>query len=84
MYEKVLPIIKRNDGLPPGYSLCPYMERFKNFITEKYNMKVIFGTHPVPQKYYLTHNRLNTRDNEFLLNSIKLTITDELTRLSYD
>jgi len=61
-----------------------YMEYFKNFIKEKYGMKVIFGTHPVPQKYYITHKNMDTWNTEFLSESIKPTITDKLTRLSYD
>ena len=35
-------------------------------------------------KYYLTHTRLNTWNNEFLLDSINPTLADELTRLNYD
>jgi predicted metal-binding protein len=71
-------------GLLVGYPPCPYMEYFKNFIPEKYGMKVIMGTHPIPQKYFLTHNLLETWNNEFLKNSIKGTITDEIMRLRYD
>jgi len=71
-------------GLLVGYPPCPYMEYFKNFITEKYKVKVIFGTHPVPQKYFEIHTKLNTWNNSFLLDSVKLTLTDELTRLKYD
>jgi len=71
-------------GFLVGYPPCPYMEYFKNFITEKYKVKVIFGTHPVPQKYFEIHTKLNTWNNSFLLDSVKLTLTDELTRLKYD
>jgi predicted metal-binding protein len=71
-------------GLLVGYPPCPYMEHFKNFIPEKYGMKVILGTHPIPQKYYLTHTKLETWSNEFLKNSIKNTLTDEIIRLRYD
>ena len=71
-------------GFLVGYAPCPYMEHFKNFIEEKYGMKVIFGTHPIPQKYYITHQNLDTWNSKFLLESIKPTLTDELTRLNYD
>ncbi len=71
-------------GLLVGYPPCPYMEYFKNFIGEKFGMKVIFGTHPIPQKYYLTHRNLNTWNSEFLKDSVKPTLTDEVTRLRYD
>lgn len=71
-------------GFLVGYPPCPYMEHFKNFIEEKYGMEVIYGTHPIPQKYYITHKNLDTWNSEFLSESIKPTLTDELTRLSYD
>ena len=71
-------------GFLVGYPPCPYMEHFKNFLTEKYGMKVIYGTHPIPQKYYLTHKNMDTWNSKFLSESIKPTLTDELTRLIYD
>jgi len=71
-------------GFLVGYPPCPYMDHFEKFITEKYGMKVIFGTHPIPQKYYLTHDKMNTWDTPFLQDAIKQTLTDEKTRLNYD
>ncbi|MHC1774757.1 MAG: hypothetical protein AB9834_05015 [Lentimicrobium sp.] len=47
-------------------------------------MKVIFGTHPIPQKYYLTHTKLNTWNTDFLQEAIQPTLADEKTRLNYD
>jgi len=71
-------------GFLVGYPPCPYMEHFKKFIEEKYGIKVIFGTHPIPQKYYITHKNMNTWNSKSLLESIKPTLSDELTRLNYD
>jgi len=71
-------------GFLVGYPPCPYMEHFEKFITEKYGMKVIFGTHPIPQKYFLTHDNLNTWNTPFLQDSIQPTLTDKETRLNYD
>jgi predicted metal-binding protein len=71
-------------GFLVGYPPCPYMEHFKKFITEKYGMKVIFGTHPIPQKYYCTHLNMKTWNSEFLKESIKPTLSDEPTRQNYD
>jgi predicted metal-binding protein len=71
-------------GFLVGYPPCPYMEYFKNFITEKYGMKVIFGTHPIPQKYYVTHVELKSWESKFLSDAITLTLTDELERFRYD
>lgn len=71
-------------GFLVGYPPCPYMEYFKNFIEEKFGMTVIVGTHPIPQKYLLIHEKLDTWNDKFYKESIKYTISDELTRLSYD
>ncbi|MFH1121807.1 MAG: CGGC domain-containing protein [Bacteroidota bacterium] len=71
-------------GFLVGYPPCPYLEHFKNFIPEKYGMKVISGTHPIPQKYYLTHSKLNSWNTDFLQDVIQPTLTDEKTRLNYD
>jgi len=71
-------------GFLVGYPPCPYMDHFEKFITEKYGMQVVFGTHPIPQKYYLTHEKLGTWNTEFFRESIKPTLSDENTRLRYD
>ena len=71
-------------GFLVGYPPCPYMEHFKKFIPEKYGMKVIIGTHPIPQKYYITHANLDTWNNESLQEAVKPTLADESTRLRYD
>ncbi|KAF0203121.1 MAG: hypothetical protein FD170_1393 [Bacteroidetes bacterium] len=71
-------------GFLVGYPPCPYMEHFRNFIPEKHGMKVIFGTHPIPQKYYLTHQNLETWNTPFLQEAIQQTLTNEKMRLNYD
>lgn len=71
-------------GFLVGYPPCPYMEHFKAFIEEKYGMKVIPGTHPVPQKYFLTHMKLMTWNTEFLEDSVTNVLGDEKTRINYD
>ncbi len=71
-------------GLLVGYPPCPFMEHFQRFIPEKYGMKVILGTHPIPQNYFNTHNKLNTWNTEFLKRAILPALTDEQTRLKYD
>ena len=71
-------------GFLVGYPPCPYMQYFEKFISEKYGMKVIFGTHPIPQKYFITHTKLKTWNTKFLQEAICLTLTDEQTRLYYD
>ncbi len=71
-------------GFLVGYPPCPYMEHFEKFIPEKYGMKVILGTHPIPQKYFITHQNLETWNTSFLQKAISLTTNSEAIRLNYD
>ncbi len=45
-------------GLVVGYPPCPYVEDFRAFITQRYGVPVVVGTHPVPEKYYRVHRGL--------------------------
>jgi predicted metal-binding protein len=71
-------------GLIVGYPPCPYINYFKNFIEEKYKMKVVLGTHPIPEKYYTTHLNLNTWNSKEWEENIKPTLTNKDLRLAYD
>jgi len=71
-------------GMVVGYPPCPYINHFKKFIEAKYDMKVVVGTHPIPEKYYLTHSKLNTWNTKEWKELIKPTLKDEKERLSYD
>ncbi len=84
MKKNGVSVIHFATGFLVGYPPCPYIDHFEKFITEKYGLKVVFGTHPIPQKYYLTHNKLNTWNNNFWKEAIKLTLNEEKIRLSYD
>jgi len=71
-------------GLIVGYPPCPYIKNFKKFIEEKYMIPVVLGTHPIPQKYFLTHEKLRTWESKEWKEIIKPTLSDEKTRKSYD
>ena len=45
-------------GLVVGYPPCPRIRQFKEFIEKKYNVPVVIGTHPIPLKYFETHQKL--------------------------
>lgn len=47
-------------GLVVGYPPCPHILHFKSFIEEKYKIPVVIGTHPIPEKYLITHTNLGT------------------------
>lgn len=71
-------------GLVVGYPPCPRINQFKDFIKSKYDMDVVIGTHPIPQKYYLTHKELGTWKSPHWQEVIKPTLADEKLRLEYD
>ena len=45
-------------GLVVGYPPCPNIRRFKVFIETAFNLPVVVGTHPIPQKYVNIHEKL--------------------------
>ena len=71
-------------GMVVGYPPCPYINYFKNFIETKYDLKVVVGTHPIPEKYLKTHSALNTWNTPEWQEFIKPTLADEKTRLAYN
>lgn len=77
-------VIHLATGLVVGYPPCPRVSYFVDFIREKYGIDVQVGTHPIPQKYYLTHTRLGTWDSEVWQRLIAPTLADEATRIAYD
>lgn len=77
-------VIHLATGLVVGYPPCPYIDHFKKFIKEKYDLKVVVGTHPIPQKYYLTHSKLGTWNSPEWLELIEPTLPDKKTRVAYD
>ncbi len=71
-------------GMVVGYPPCPYVGYFKKYIEEKFGIKVIVGTHPIPEKYYTVHKKLGTWNSPEWQEFIKPTLTDKETRLKYD
>lgn len=71
-------------GLVVGYPPCPYTSYFRKFLVEKFGIKVIVGTHPIPQKYYITHKNLGTWGDFEMQELTAPTLADEKIRLSYD
>ena len=77
-------IIHFATGFVVGYPPCPHIDYFKRFIKEKYDMNVVVGTHPIPQKYFITHTSLGTWQSKDWDEFLEPTISDEKTRLAYD
>ncbi|MBN2297811.1 MAG: CGGC domain-containing protein [Deltaproteobacteria bacterium] len=77
-------VIHLATGLVVGYPPCPYITYFHDFITTKYGLEVVYGTHPIPQKYLNMHSQLGTWDKPEWKKIIEPTMADGETRLSYD
>ncbi len=77
-------VIHLATGFVVGYPPCPYISHFKDFIEKKYGIKVIVGTHPIPQKYYDTHMSLGTWETDESKKLIEPVLADEKTRMDYN
>ena len=84
MVKNGVEVIHLATGFVVGYPPCPYIIDFKKFIETKYRIPVVIGTHPIPQKYYLTHKELKTWEADEWRELIKPTVATETIRLSYD
>lgn len=77
-------VIHLATGFIVGYPPCPYIKQFQELIKEKFRMKVVIGTHPIPQKYFVIHSKLGTWESEIFSGFIEPTLTNEEIRLFYD
>ena len=77
-------VIHLATGFIVGYPPCPYVEHFCNFIETQYGIKVVVGTHPIPQKYYTTHQQLRTWESRSWQTLIAPTLANETIRKAYD
>jgi predicted metal-binding protein len=77
-------VIHLATGLLVGYPPCPYIDVFKDYLEKRYNLKVILGTHPIPQKYVDMHSQLGTWDDPSWKARLSATMTDEDTRKDYN
>jgi predicted metal-binding protein len=77
-------VIHLATGLVVGYPPCPHLEHFERFIPAKYGIPVILGTHPIPQKYLVTHEACGTWSGPQWARRLEPTLADEATRKAYD
>ena len=77
-------VIHLATGLIVGYPPCPHITYFHDFIKARYGLEVVYGTHPIPQKYLDMHDKLKTWDDASWQEIIEPTMTDDETRLSYN
>jgi predicted metal-binding protein len=77
-------VIHLATGLVVGYPPCPYIETFRAFLENRFNIKVVVGTHPIPAKYLAMHKTLGTWKDPCWNPLLAPTISDAATRSAYD
>ena len=77
-------VIHLATGFIVGYPPCPYLDTFIPFLKERYGVKVVVGTHPIPTKYLDMHSKLSTWQDPCWQPLLAPTMADEETRLAYN
>jgi len=77
-------VIHLATGLLVGYPPCPYIQTFIYYLKKRYGVKVVVGTHPIPNKYLDLHVSLGTWIGHEWPPLLALTMADEATRKDYD
>lgn len=84
MKKNGVQVIHLATGFVVGYPPCPYIRYFKDYIEKRFGLKVVVGTHPIPQKYYDMHKKLGTWDGPEWEKLLRPTLCDEGMRKTYD
>ena len=71
-------------GFVVGYPPCPHIHYFKEFIEEKFQVPVVIGTHPIPEKYLQTHTGLKTWNGPQWQDIVAPTMSNEAVRKAYN
>jgi len=77
-------VIHLATGMVVGYPPCPYINTFKSFLEKRNGVKVVVGTHPIPEKYLTMHTSLGTWEDSCWEPLTAPTMSDKETRLRYD
>lgn len=84
MKKNGVDVIHLATGLIVGYPPCPRTEYFKNYIGEKFDIPVVIGTHPIPEKYWTVHKKLNSWKKDFWKNIVDKNKATKEIRIEYN
>jgi len=84
MVKNGVTVVHLATGMVVGYPPCPRIRYFRDFIQNNWGIEVVYGTHPIPQKYVDNHEKLGSWDKAPWPEIIKPTMADEKTRLAYN
>lgn len=71
-------------GFIVGYPPCPHLEHFQALLPRKFGLRVVVGTHPIPQKYWQLHGAMNTWVEPKWDALLAPTRASDAVRLAYD
>ena len=77
-------VIHLATGLLVGYPPCPYIDTFQKFLEEKYKIKIVLGTHPIPKKYLDMHLKLGSWNDPKWQTLLEPSMATEEIRKAYD
>lgn len=83
MTKNEIKVIHLGTGIVVDYPSFPKIKNFQNYIEQQFGVKVVIGTHPITQKIYLTHKKLNTWDSPDWQEVIQPILATEKIRLAY-
>lgn len=84
MLRNGVEVIHLATGFVVGYPPCPYIDHFKDFIEKNFGVEVVVGTHPIPEKYYITHQKMGTWSGEKWDELIKPSLSAQDIRLAFN
>jgi predicted metal-binding protein len=77
-------VIHLATGFIVGYPPCPHLDHFVEMIPRKFGLRVVVGTHPIPQKYWTLHEQMGSWTGGRWTGHLAATQAEESMRLAYD
>ncbi len=77
-------VIHFSTGMLVGFPPCIYIDYFRQYIQSRFDLKVVVGTHPVPENYYMAHLKSNTVDIPGWNELMKPVLKDKNLRTAYN
>ena len=77
-------VIHLATGMVVGYPPCPRIDYFRRYIKTAFDLPVVVGTHPIPEKYFVIHEALGTWNSPMWQELIAPTLATPEIRLAYN
>jgi len=84
MKENGAEIVHLATGLVDGVAPCPHLGSYLDFARARFGLRVVVGTHPIPETSYRTHRRLGTWSAPERKALLEPLLAEERLRREYD